>query len=134
MRKIIFLISIILSCFIHGQKATITIEVSDTDVEVGQNVTISITSNTGGNIDFKFPKNFQKGYAQMEGMSQEYSNGKSTTVYYKTQNGYFTEKGSYVIGPASIKSGGKVIKSNRVKVNVNTNKKSSPKRRMEIST
>ena len=129
MRKIIFLISIILSCFIHGQKATITIEVSDTDVEVGQNVTISITSNTGGNIDFQFPKNFQKGYAQMEGMSQEYSNGKSTAVYYKTQNGYFTEKGSYVIGPALIKSGGKVIKSNKVKVTVKKSKKSSPKKK-----
>ena len=129
MRKIIFLISIILSCFIYGQKAAITIEVSDTDVEVGQNVTISITSNTGGNIDFQFPKNFQKGYAQMEGMSQEYSNGKSTAVYYKTQNGYFTEKGSYVIGPALIKSGGKVIKSNKVKVTVKKSKKSSPKKK-----
>ena len=129
MRKFIFLISIILSCVVCGQNPSITIEVSDTDVEVGQNVTISITSNTGGNIDFQFPKNFQKGYAQMEGMSQEYSNGKSTTVYYKTQNGYFTEKGSYVIGPALIKSGGKVIKSNRVKVTVNKNKKSSPKKK-----
>ena len=69
MRKFIFLISIILSCVVCGQNPSITIEVSDTDVEVGQNVTISITSNTGGNIDFQFPKNFQKGYAQMEGIS-----------------------------------------------------------------
>ena len=97
MRKITFLIPIILSCFVYGQKSTINIEVSDTEVEVGQNVTISITSNTGGNIDFQFPKNFQKGYAQMEGMSQEYSNGKSTTSYYKTQNGYFSEKGLSLI-------------------------------------
>jgi hypothetical protein len=129
MSKTIFLIPIILSYFVYGQEATIIIEVSDTEVEVGQNVTISIKSNRGGNIDFQFPKNFQKGYAQMEGMSQEYSNGKSTTSYYKTQNGYFSEKGSYLIGPALIKSGGKLIKSNKVKVTVNKNKKSAPKKK-----
>ena len=129
MKKVICLIHIVIGCFVYGQKASLKIEVSETDLEVGQNVTISITSNTGGNIDFQFPKNFQKGYAQMEGMSQEYSNGKSSTVYYKTQNGYFIEKGSYIIGPASVKVGNKLIKSNKVKVTVKKNKKSDPKKK-----
>jgi len=131
MKKILFVIQFILACFLYGQKASINIEVSDTDLKVGQNVTISITSNVGGTIDFQFPKNFQKGYTQMEGMSQEYSNGRSSTIYYKRQNGYFTEKGSYTIGPASVKVDGKLIKSNKIKVKVNKGKKLAPKKNKE---
>lgn len=113
--------------FLLGQKSDIIIEVSETDITVGQNITISITTSLGGNIEFKFPSNFQKGYAQMEGMSQEYRNGQSKTIYYKTQNGFFTEKGKYIIGPALVKSKGKLYKSNRVKVNVKKSNKTIPK-------
>lgn len=118
-------------CFallLFGQKADILIEVSETEVPVGQNISISITTSLNGNIEFQFPNHFQKGYAQMEGMSQEYINGKSKTVYYKNQNGYFTEKGTYLIGPATIKSNGKIYRSNKVKVVVKKSNKSIPKK------
>jgi len=127
MKYLIVISHLLFTLFVLGQKSDIIIEVSETDIAVGQNITISITTSLSGNIEFKFPSNFQKGYAQMEGMSQEYSNGLSKTIYYKTQNGFFTEKGKYVIGPAVVKSKGKLYKSNRVKINVRKSNKTIPK-------
>lgn len=128
MKYIVLISQLLFALVMLGQKADILIEVSETEVSVGQNLNISITTSLNGNIDFMFPVNFQKGYAQMEGMSQEYINGKSKTVYYKNQNGYFTEKGKYLIGPATIKSNGKIYKSNTVKVIVKKSEKSIPKK------
>ena len=128
MKYLIFISQFLFVLAIMGQNTDILIEVSDTEVSVGQNISISITTSLNGNIEFDFPSNFQKGYAQMEGMSQEYINGKSKTIYYKNQNGYFTEKGKYVIGPAIIKHKGKLYKSNKVKVSVKKSNKSIPKK------
>lgn len=128
MKYVVFISQFFFALAMFGQNTDILIEVSDTDVAVGQNISISITTSLNGNIEFDFPSNFQKGYAQMEGMSQEYINGKSKTIYYKNQNGYFTEKGKYVIGPAIIKHKGKLYKSNKVKVNVKKSNKSIPKK------
>lgn len=127
MKYFIVISQLLFAIFVIGQKSDVFIEVSETDIVVGQNITISITSSLNGKIEFEFPSNFQKGYSQMEGMSQEYKNGVSKTVYYKTQNGFFTEKGKYVIGPAVVKSKGKIYKSNRVKVNVKKSDKTIPK-------
>ena len=128
MKYIILISYLCFALLMFGQKADILIEVSETEVSVGQNISISITTSLNGNIEFQFPNHFQKGYAQMEGMSQEYINGKSKTVYYKNQNGYFTEKGKYAIGPATIKSNGKIYRSNKVKVVVKESNKSIPKK------
>lgn len=128
MKYIILISYLCFALLMFGQKADILIEVSQTEVSVGQNISISITTSLNGNIEFQFPNHFQKGYAQMEGMSQEYINGKSKTVYYKNQNGYFTEKGKYAIGPATIKSNGKIYRSNKVKVVVKESNKSIPKK------
>ena len=127
MKYFIVISQLLFAIFVIGQKSDVFIEVSETDIVVGQNITISITSSLNGKIEFEFPSNFQKGYTQMEGMSQEWQNGVSKTVYYKTQNGFFTEKGKYVIGPAVVKSKGKIYKSNRVKVNVKKSDKTIPK-------
>ncbi len=127
MKYFIVISQLLFAIFVIGQKSDVFIEVSETDIVVGQNITISITSSLKGKIEFECPSNFQKGYTQMEGMSQEYKNGVSKTVYYKTQNGFFTEKGKYVIGPAVVKSKGKIYKSNRVKVNVKKSDKTIPK-------
>ena len=127
MKYFIVISQLLFAIFVIGQKSDVFIEVSETDIVVGQNITISITSSLNGKIEFEFPSNFQKGYTQMEGMSQEYKNGVSKTIYYKTQNGFFTEKGKYVIGPAVVKSKGKIYKSNRVKVNVKKSDKTIPK-------
>ena len=128
MKYIVLISHLCFALLMFGQKADIFIEVSETEVSVGQNISISITTSLNGNIEFQFPNHFQKGYAQMEGMSQEYINGKSKTVYYKNQNGYFTDKGKYVIGPATIKSNGKIYRSNKVKVVVKKSNKSIPKK------
>ena len=75
MKYLIFISQFLFVLAIMGQNTDILIEVSDTEVSVGQNISISITTSLNGNIEFDFPSNFQKGYAQMEGMSQEYING-----------------------------------------------------------
>lgn len=127
MKHLIVFAHIIIGFTVFSQKSSIKIEVSETEPLVGQNITISITTSLDGKVEFQLPKNFQKGYAQMEGMSQEYNNGVSKTIYYKTQNGFFTEKGNYIIGPAIIRSKNKVFKSNKVKIAVKKSQKAVPK-------
>ena len=129
MKYFIVISQLLFAIFVIGQKSDVFIEVSKTDIVVGQNITISITSSLNGKIEFEFPSNFQKGYSQMEGMSQEYKNGVSKTVYYKTQNGFFTEK-QVCDWPAVVKSKGKIYKSNRVKVNVKIRQNNPQKQRV----
>ena len=128
MKYLIVFIHLFFALVVLGQKPIISIEVSDTEPSIGQNITISITTSLNGNVEFEFPSSFKKGYAQMEGMSQEYKNGVSKTIYYKTQNGFFTEGGVYMIGPAIVKSKNKVYKSNRVTISVEKSKKTTPKK------
>ncbi|MDB3905533.1 hypothetical protein N9335_03565, partial [Crocinitomicaceae bacterium] len=66
MKYILLISQFLFALLILGQNTDILIEVSETEVSVGQNISVSITTSLNGNIDFNFPVNFQKGYAQME--------------------------------------------------------------------
>ncbi len=131
MKTVLTIFYLVFGLSVIAQKQYLKLEVSDTQPERGQNITISVTTSIQGEVEIKFPDEFQKGYSQMNGMRQEYVNGVSKTVYYKTLNGYFVEEGHFVIGPASIKSKSKSVKSNKVKVSVKKSSKSAPKQKNE---
>lgn len=61
MKYIILISYLCFALLMFGQKADILIEVSETEVSVGQNISISITTSLNGNIEFQFPNHFQKG-------------------------------------------------------------------------
>ena len=129
MKAVLVIFYLVFGLSLIAQKQYIKLEVSETEPMNGQNITISVTTSVQGEVEIKFPDEFQKGYSQMNGMRQEYVNGVSKTIYYKTLNGYFVENGDFVIGPASIKSKTKSFKSKKVKVSVKKSSKSAPQQK-----
>ena len=129
MKTVLVIFYLVFGLSLIAQKQYIKLEVSETEPVNGQNITISVTTSVQGELEIKFPDEFQKGYSQMNGMRQEYVNGVSKTIYYKTLNGYFVKNGDFVIGPASIKSKTKSFKSNKLKVSVKKSSKSAPQQK-----
>ena len=58
MKYIVLISHLCFALLMFGQKADIFIEVSETEVSVGQNISISITTSLNGNIEFQFPNHF----------------------------------------------------------------------------
>lgn len=106
------------SLFSLGQKPIVYLEVNTKEAEVGEVLTITIKSNVQGEIDIDFPGDFVHGYNIMNGMEQEidYNTGKVVTYYYLSQTGAISKPGAFKIGPAYVKKGNKVYKSNSVNV------------------
>ena len=103
-----------------GQKPMVLLDVSPKDGEVGEILTITIKSNVQGELDIEMPSGFVHGYNVLNGMEQEmdYNTGKLVTYYYMSQTGAMNKEGSFTFGPAYIKKGNKVYRSNKVTVNI----------------
>ena len=112
------LFCLIASMFLFGelfaQRPLVQLEVTPKEAEVGQSVTITIKANVQGDLEVDLPKVFESGHATMSSMQQEidYTTGKVVTYFIHSQNGSFNRSGSYSVGPAYIRRGNKVFKSN----------------------
>ena len=86
--KIVLYISFII-CFTCAiaQKPVVQLKVSNIQPMVGELITIQMTSNLGSVFEVKFPTAFTS-REEVNGMRQEYINGRSNTVYYQTLSGY----------------------------------------------
>lgn len=115
----------ILFCFVAfytaAQKPIVILEVEPKEAEVGEILTITVKSNVQGEIDIDFPSGFVHGYNVMNGMEQEidYSTGKVVSFYYFSQTGAMPKSGTFKIGPAYVKKGNKVYRSNVVNITIN---------------
>lgn len=109
-----------ISLFSMGQKPVVYLEVDTKEAEIGEVLTITVKSNVQGEIDIDFPSEFVHGYNIMNGMEQEidYNSGKVVTYYYLSQTGAISKSGTFKIGPAYVKKGNKVYKSNSVQVSI----------------
>jgi hypothetical protein len=101
-----------------GQKPIVKLEIEPKSVQVGDEIVVTVKTNIQGEIDIDFPSAFVNGYAVMNGMEQEmdYNTGRVISLYYYSQNGVLKKEGSYTFGPAYVKSGSKIYKSNTVEV------------------
>jgi hypothetical protein len=115
-----FLALVVLSFQLMAQKTYLELVVSPDNVEVGEQVTITVKSDIGGNFDIQLPSELEQGYSVVKGMKQEmdYTSGRFISLYYLSKDGVFSKPGKYIIGPASIRKGGKLFKSNTVSVTV----------------
>ncbi len=111
---------LLLSNQVLAQKPVVYLEVEPHEAEVGEILTITVKSNVQGDLDIDLPPGFVHGYNVMNGMEQEmdYSTGKVITFYYMSQTGAMTKEGTYLFGPAYIKKGNKVYRSNTVNVSI----------------
>tara|TARA_B110000046_G_scaffold48754_1_gene54139 strand:+ start:26668 stop:28344 length:1677 start_codon:yes stop_codon:yes gene_type:complete len=121
--KIVLYISFII-CFTCAiaQKPVVQLKVSNIQPMVGELITIQMTSNLGSVFEVKFPTAFTS-REEVNGMRQEYINGRSNTVYYQTLSGFFVTSGNYILGPVYVKGRTKKVKSNKVEISVSTDKK-----------
>jgi len=103
-----------------AQKPMVWLEVEPKEAEVGEVLTIIIKSNVQGEIDIDFPSGFVHGYNISNGMNQEidYNTGKVITYYHLSQTGAMPKAGTFKFGPAYVKKGNKVYKSNSVSVTI----------------
>ncbi|MCE2712148.1 MAG: BatD family protein [Cryomorphaceae bacterium] len=106
--------------FVFAQRPAVRLEVSTSSPQVGQNLTITVKANVQGQLEVDLPKSFQSGNSTMSSMQQEidYNSGEVVTYFIHSQNGSFTRSGNYTVGPAIIRKGSKVFKSNVINVTV----------------
>lgn len=103
-----------------AQKPLVFLEVDPKEAEIGEVLTITVKSNVQGEIDIDFPSAFVHGFNVMNGMEQEidYNTGKVISYYYLSQTGTFQKPGTFKIGPAYVKKGNKVYRSNTVNITI----------------
>lgn len=123
MLRFVFL-NIILCCasLLWSQDEFVDIEVNPTTVEKGQPVTITLKTNTEGNVQFELPDEFVQSGPTHSGMSSSvnYDSGKGEVVRFSFQkfSGYFDAEGEYKIGPIKIQTANGEIESKSVTVKV----------------
>ena len=103
-----------------AQKPLVFLEVDSKEAEIGEVLTITVKSNVQGEIDIDFPSAFVHGFNVMNGMEQEidYNTGKVISYYYLSQTGTLQKSGTFKIGPAYVKKGNKVYRSNTVNITI----------------
>lgn len=111
---------LVLSGFSFAQKPMVLLDISPTEAEPGEVLTVTIKSNVQGDLDIELPTGFVHGFNVMNGMEQEmdYNTGKLITYYYMSQTGAMNKEGTFTFGPAYIKKGSKVYRSNTVSVTI----------------
>lgn len=123
MQRIVFTYCLFISFFGLTQTKTAKVElaISPTNVEAGESFNITITSNVQGDVDIEnLPGSFIQDYSIQQGQYPEmdHNTGSIITTYFVSYSGMITKAGDYNIGPAFVKNGNKVYKSNKVKIKV----------------
>ncbi len=118
------IIFVLLSFTALSQKPIVFLDIDPKEAEIGEILTITVKSNMQGELDIDLPNGFVHGYNVMNGMEQEmdYNSGKVITYYYMSQTGAMNREGTFTFGPAYIKKGNKVYKSNTVSVTIRKDK------------
>ncbi len=120
MKNIILVLFLGLTTGIFCQKGIVKLEIEPKVTQVGEEILVTVKTNVQGEIDIDFPSAFVNGYAVMNGMEQEmdYATGRVISYYYYSQNGVLKKEGTYTFGPAYVKTGSKIYKSNTVEVTI----------------
>lgn len=120
MKSILLFLFSGLTAGLFAQKGVVKLEIEPKVTQVGEEILITVKTNVQGEIDIDFPSAFVNGYAVMNGMEQEmdYSTGRVISYYYYSQNGVLKKEGTYTFGPAYVKTGSKIYKSNTVEVTI----------------
>jgi hypothetical protein len=112
----------VFACFAaFSQKAEVVLSASTTTVEVGETIILKVETNLDGAFEIdNLPASFNYGGAMSSGMNyqMDYNTGDVHIIYTHSQNGTFTKPGTYKIGPAYIKKGGKAYQSNMITIRV----------------
>ncbi len=121
----VLLYSLFLLCIVstvHAQDETISIEVSSTNIEKGDLLTVLVKTTAQGDLNYDFPDEYKPYGVPSSGMSSKIKviNGKSIVEKYSYLEfkGVFSKTGSYKIGPFELQTPSGTITSNSVTVEV----------------
>jgi hypothetical protein len=107
---------------VYAQNETISIEVSSTNIEKGDLLTVLVKTTAQGDLNYEFPDEFKPYGAPSSGMSSKIKviNGKSIVEKYSYLEfkGIFSKTGSYKIGPFELQTSSGTITSNSIRVEV----------------
>jgi hypothetical protein len=111
---------LLMAGFAFGQKPYVELIIDPETVEVGQNINVTVKANVHGDINIDLPKHFVQGNNVINGMEQEYDakSGEMITFIYYSKNGTMTKPGTYTFGPAYVRKGKTVYRSNTISVQV----------------
>ena len=120
MKVLIQVILIIITSLSFAQSVKITLTVEPSTLSAGEEVTISVSSNTSGRVYIENLNNIFQEYGSFESVNQTFngSKGRWVTNYTLSKTGSFLKEGTFTVGPALIEVNGKRYYSNRVKVTV----------------
>jgi len=120
--KIVLSLIITFNCF--SQKPMVQLIIDPKVAQVGEELTITVKTNVGENINIDLPAALVNGYSVMKGMEHEmdYNSGRMISFYYLSQTGAMSKEGIFTFGPAYVKKGNKVYKSNTVTVKIEKDK------------
>ncbi len=120
LNKIIGIVFIVFVGVCYSQKPMVQLMVDPNVAQVGEEITIKVISNIGGNVNIDLPSAFIQGGTSMSSSQTEYdgNTGKMTTYFYMSNVGIVKKEGNYTFGPAYIKKDRKVFKSNTVTIKI----------------
>ena len=120
LKKLRFIFFVILSISAFGQKPMVQLIVEPKSAKVGEEITVTVKTNLDGRITIDFPEAFVKGNSEMERFVQEsdFNTGQIISFHYLSKTGSVKKEGDYTFGPAYIRKGNKVYKSNIVSVKI----------------
>lgn len=137
MRKI-YLFLLFFLCFAANwsQKVLVLLEVEPSIVAAGEEFTIKVTYNISGQVEINWPDDFTRAYGTMRGSNiiNDYTTGQFTQQNYESYSGSIAKAGTYAIGPAYVKKGNKIYKSNSVSVTVRNETNSSAANQGDIAS
>ncbi len=137
MRKI-YLFLLFFLCFAANwsQKVLVLLEVEPSIVAAGEEFTIKVTYNISGQVEINWPDDFTRAYGTMRGSNiiNDYTTGQFTQQNYESYSGSIAKAGTYAVGPAYVKKGNKIYKSNSVSVTVRNETNSSAANQGDIAS
>lgn len=124
LKKLKFIAFIFIGLNSWSQKPMVQLIVEPKTAQVGEEITITVKTNIGNNIDIDLPASYLDGNTVMRGsnIEMDYNTGKLISFFYLSQTGTMTKEGSFVLGPAYVKKGSKVFKSNTLNIKIEKDK------------
>ncbi len=121
-RYVSFILSLFTAYSALAQKPHVEIIVEQSEVEVGNQFTIIVKSNLMGELKINLPDEFEQGVNVFSRSEQDFdgNTGESTRTVFHGRSGSIHTAGTFTIGPAFIRHGNKVYKSNKVRIKVVT--------------
>jgi hypothetical protein len=137
MRKIyLFVLFFLFFVSSWSQKVIVFLEVEPTVASPNEEITIKVTYNISGEVEINWPDQFNRAYGTMRGSNimNDYTTGQFIQQNYETFSGSFSKAGTYTIGPAYVKKGNKIYKSNSVSVTVRNETNSNSSNQTDITS